>query len=77
MDSKQINTYQIKYGTLFFFIRTKFVRTKNFETHFLRKSGTLEKCSNIKNIKTTEPQPDMEKVSGSLAVLVEKSRKKA
>ena len=32
-------------------------RTKNFEAHFYRKLRTLEKCSNVKKLKTAEPQP--------------------
>ena len=33
------------------------LRTKNFEAHFNRKLRTLEKCSNIKKLRTAEPQP--------------------
>ena len=33
------------------------LRTKNFEAHFHRKLRTLEKCSNVKKLRTTEPQP--------------------
>ena len=33
------------------------LRTKNFEAHFNRKLRTLEKCSNVKKLRTTEPQP--------------------
>ena len=33
------------------------LRTKNLEAHFLRKSRTLEKCSNVKKLRTAEPQP--------------------
>ena len=33
------------------------LRTKNFEAHFYRKLRTLEKCSNVKKLRTTEPQP--------------------
>ena len=39
---------------------TKFrrkLRTKNFEAHFHRKLRTPEKCSNVKKLRTTEPQP--------------------
>ena len=32
------------------------LRTKNFEAHFHRKLRTLEKCSNVKKLRTTEPQ---------------------
>ena len=32
------------------------LRTKNFEAHFYRKLRTLEKCSNVKKLRTTEPQ---------------------
>ena len=35
----------------------KKLRTKNFEAHFHRKLRTLEKCSNVKKLRTTEPQP--------------------
>ena len=35
--------------------RRKF-RTKNFEAHFHRKLRTLKKCSNVKKLRTTEPQ---------------------
>ena len=31
--------------------------TKNFEAHFHRKLRTLEKCSNVKKLRTAEPQP--------------------
>ena len=31
------------------------LRTKNFEAHFHRKLRTLEKCSNVKKLRTTEP----------------------
>ena len=30
--------------------------TKNFEAHFQRKLRTLEKCSNVKKLRTAEPQ---------------------
>ena len=33
------------------------LRTKNFEAHFHRKLRTLGKCSNVKKLRTTEPQP--------------------
>ena len=33
------------------------LRTKNFEAHFHRKLRTLEKCSNVKKLRTIEPQP--------------------
>ena len=33
------------------------LRTMNFEAHFQRKLRTLEKCSNVKKVRTTEPQP--------------------
>ena len=33
------------------------LRTKNFEAHFHRKLRTLEKCSNVKKLRTAEPQP--------------------
>ena len=33
------------------------LRTKNFEAHFHRKLRTLAKCSNIKKLRTPEPQP--------------------
>ena len=33
------------------------LRTKNFEAQFHRKLRTLEKCSNVKKLRTTEPQP--------------------
>ena len=33
------------------------LRTKNFEAHFHRKFRTLEKCSNVQKLRTTEPQP--------------------
>ena len=33
------------------------LRTKNFEAHFNRKLRTLEKCSNVKKLRTAEPQP--------------------
>ena len=39
---------------------TKFrrkLRTKNFEAHFHRKLRTPEKCSNVKKLRTAEPQP--------------------
>ena len=32
------------------------LRTKNSEAHFHRKLRTLEKCSNVKKLRTTEPQ---------------------
>ena len=32
------------------------LRTKNFEAHFHRKLRTLEKCSNVKKLRTAEPQ---------------------
>ena len=35
----------------------RILRTKNFEAHFHRKIRTLEKCSNVKKLRTTEPQP--------------------
>ena len=35
----------------------KKLRIKNFEAHFHRKLGTLEKCSNVKKLRTAEPQP--------------------
>ena len=41
-----------------FFARSRGkLRTKNFEAHFHRKLRTLEKCSNVKKLRTTEPQP--------------------
>ena len=33
------------------------LRTKNFEAHFHRKLRTFEKCSNVKKLRTVEPQP--------------------
>ena len=33
------------------------LRTKNVEAHFYRKLRTLEKCSNVKKLRTIEPQP--------------------
>ena len=33
------------------------LRTKNFEAHFHRKLRTPEKCSNVKKLRTAEPQP--------------------
>ena len=33
------------------------LRTKNFEAHFNRKLRTFEKCSNVKKLRTAEPQP--------------------
>ena len=33
------------------------LRTKNFEAHFHKKLRTLEKYSNLKKLRTTEPQP--------------------
>ena len=33
------------------------LRTKNFEAQFHIKLRTLEKCSNVKKLRTTEPQP--------------------
>ena len=33
------------------------LRTKNFEAHFNRKLRTIEKCSNVKKLRTAEPQP--------------------
>ena len=33
------------------------LRTKNFEAHFHRKLRTLEKCLNVKKLRTAEPQP--------------------
>ena len=33
------------------------LRTKNFEAHFHRKLRTLEKFSNVKKLRTAEPQP--------------------
>ena len=33
------------------------LRTKTFEAHFDRKLGTLEKCSNVKKLRTAEPLP--------------------
>ena len=33
------------------------LRTKNFEAHFNRKLRTLKKCSNVKKLRTAEPQP--------------------
>ena len=33
------------------------LRTKNFEAHFHRKLRTIEKCSNVKKLRTAEPQP--------------------
>ena len=32
------------------------LRTKNSEAHFHRKLRTLEKCSNVKKLRTAEPQ---------------------
>ena len=32
------------------------LRTKNFEAHFNKKLRTLEKCSNVKKLRTAEPQ---------------------
>ena len=33
------------------------LKTKNFKANFHRKLRTLEKCSNIKKLRTAEPQP--------------------
>ena len=33
------------------------LRTKNFEAYFHRKLRTLEKWSNVKKLRTAEPQP--------------------
>ena len=33
------------------------LRTKNFKAHFNRKLRTLEKYSNVKKLRTAEPQP--------------------
>ena len=33
------------------------LRTKNSEAHFHRKLTTVEKCSNVIKVRTTEPQP--------------------
>ena len=33
------------------------LRTKNFEAHFHRKLRTIEKCSNVKKLRTAGPQP--------------------
>ena len=33
------------------------LRTKNFEAHFHKKLRTIEKCSNVKKLRTTEPLP--------------------
>jgi len=42
----------------FFFAKfRRKLRTKNFEAHFHRKLGTLEICSNVKKLRTAEPQP--------------------
>ena len=32
------------------------LRTKNFEAHSNRKLRTVEKCSNVKKLRTAEPQ---------------------
>ena len=32
------------------------LRTKNIEAHFYRKLRTFEKCSNVKKLRTAEPQ---------------------
>ena len=42
---------------VFFAKSRRKLRTKNFEAHFHRKLRTLEKCSNVKKLRTTEPQP--------------------
>ena len=34
----------------------KNLRTMNFEAHFHRKLRTLEKCSNVKKLRTAKPQ---------------------
>ena len=40
-----------------FFVKSRRkLRTKNFEAHFHRKLRTLEKCSNVKKLRTTESQ---------------------
>ena len=45
-------------GNMAFFAKfRRKLRTKNFEAHFHRKLRTLEKCSNVKKLRTTEPQP--------------------
>ena len=46
------------------------LRTKSFEAHFHRKLRTLQKCSNVKKLRTAEPQPI------SILVLLKKKRKK-
>ena len=33
------------------------LRTKSFLGHFPKKLRTLEKCSNVQKLRTTEPQP--------------------
>ena len=45
-----------KYG-IFAESRRK-LRAKNFEAHFHRKLRTLEKCSNVKKLRTAEPEPN-------------------
>ena len=44
-------------NTAFFAKFRRKLRTKNFEAHFNRKLRTLEKCSNVKKLRTAEPQP--------------------
>ena len=45
-------------GNMAFFAKfRRKLRTKNFEAHFHRKLRTLEKCSNVKKLRTAEPQP--------------------
>jgi len=41
----------------FFAKSRRILRTKNFEAHFHIKLRTLEKCSNVKKLRATEPQP--------------------
>ena len=45
-------------GNIAFFAKfRRKIRTKNFEAQFYRKLRTLEKCSNVKKLRTAEPQP--------------------
>ena len=44
-------------NTAFFAKFRRKLRTKNIEAHFNRKLRTLERCSNVKKLRTAEPQP--------------------
>ena len=45
-------------GNMAFFAKFRGkLRTKNFEAHFNRNLRTLEKCSNVKKLRTAEPHP--------------------